>query len=409
MACSTRSIILKRQFQAKQIQDSKGRNMNVRHTRTQDEMWMERALNLAHKGKGSVSPNPMVGACVVRNRKLIAEGYHQKFGGPHAEIEAFKRAKGNATRGATLYVTLEPCSTFGKTPPCVEAIVQAKISRVVMGVLDPNPDHSGRAVGILKKHGIRVTPHVLEGSAAKMIEAYAKWIQKRIPFVILKMAQSLDGKIASRTGHSQWITGEEARTWVQGLRASCDAILVGKNTVSQDNPRLTARNGKVLPRVPWRIILDRLGETSPQARVFQGPGNAILACARPALKKVVRKFRNTNVTVFPLQLRAGQLDLRELLSRLGALGITSLLVEGGGEVAWSFLEAGLVDKVEWFVAPKIVGGRQAKTSVEGLGFDSLTQALPIRTDRVIPIGRDILIEGYVEGLCSQESLNGKDD
>jgi len=358
-----------------------------------DIYWMNQALKLAERGRGWVSPNPLVGACLVKGNRLIASGFHAKFGGPHAEAEVIRKA-GKNTKGATLYVTLEPCSTYGKTPPCTDAILAAGVKRVVIGAVDFNPKHNHRGIRILKKGRVSVTAGVLKKEAEKQNEAFFKWVQKGIPFVILKMAQSLDGKIASRTGKSRWISGPEAREWVHGLRASVDAVLVGKNTLLLDDPRLTVRNGKIR-REPWRIVLDRKGESPKTARLFKAGGPAVLVCSQKYFKSVTQKFKNTPVSILPLKEKKGKLNLNELLKRLGSLGITSLLVEGGGEAAWSFLNSKLVDKVAWVIAPKIVGGKDAKTSVEGLGVDSLEQAPNIQMERLSPLGKDFLLEGYV--------------
>ncbi|MBI4395173.1 MAG: bifunctional diaminohydroxyphosphoribosylaminopyrimidine deaminase/5-amino-6-(5-phosphoribosylamino)uracil reductase RibD [Candidatus Omnitrophica bacterium] len=354
---------------------------------------MKRALQLAEKGRGWASPNPVAGVCLVKNNHLISEGFHAAFGKPHAETEAIRKA-GSHAKGATMYVTLEPCSTYGKTPPCTEAISKARINRVVVGAIDPNPKHQGRGISILKKHGIRVQTGVLRKEVEIQNEAFFKWIRTGFPFVILKMAQSLDGKIASRTGESRWISGSEAREWVHHLRASVDAILVGKNTVLKDDPRLTVRNGRKI-KEPWRIILDTKGEVSIQARVFKSSGPIMLVCSEKAFECVLKKFRRTKVMLLPLRIRDGKLDLTQLLQKLGALGITSLLVEGGGEVAWSFLRSKLMDKIEWVIAPKIIGGREAITSVEGKGFVSLSRALPIYSTRMVKLGEDFLLEGYL--------------
>ena len=358
-----------------------------------DFHWMTYALRLAERGRGWVSPNPIVGACLVKKNRLVASAFHAKFGGPHAEAEVIRKA-GKKAKGATLYVTLEPCSSYGKTPPCTDAILSAGIKRVVVGTLDLNPRHNGRAIKMLKKRRISVTTGILKKETEHQNQTFFKWIQTKIPFVILKMAQSLDGKIASRTGKSRWISGPEARQWVHGLRASVDAVLVGKNTLLLDDPRLTVRNGKI-HREPWRIILDRRGESPKRARIFKNQGPVILACSVRFFKRVARKFNQTSVTILPLKEKAGKLDLNELLKRLGSLGITSLLVEGGGEVAWSFLNLKRVDKIAWVIAPKIVGGKDAKTSVEGLGVDSLQEASGIQIERLSSLGEDFLLEGHI--------------
>ncbi|OGW86628.1 MAG: riboflavin biosynthesis protein RibD [Omnitrophica bacterium RIFCSPHIGHO2_02_FULL_46_11] len=358
-----------------------------------DEHWMKRAIGLAEKGRGFVSPNPVVGACLVKSGRLISEGFHRHFGGPHAEVEAIRKA-GKRANGTTLYVTLEPCSTYGKTPPCIDAIRETKISRVAIGTVDPNPKHKKRGIAYLRKAGIRVTAGILQEQAQEQIEAFSKWIRTGLPFVILKMAQSLDGKIASRTGSSRWISGPKARLWVHKVRASCDAVLVGKNTVLMDNPRLTVRNGAPV-REPWRIVLDEKGAISQNARIFRAGGPVILACSEKFFSLVTKKFRNTKATILSLKSSHGNLDLKQLLGNLGVLGITSLLVEGGGEIAWSFFEKGFVDKVEWVIASKIIGGRDAKTSVEGLGIGMLDKAILLKPTRLIPLGEDFLFEAYV--------------
>ncbi len=368
---------------------------------SQDEKWMKQALILAEKGRPWVSPNPLVGAVIVKHNRFISRGYHAKFGAPHAEIEALQKA-GNRSRGATLYVTLEPCSTYGKTPPCTEAIKRAGIKRVVIGAIDPNPAHRGRAISIFKKNRIGITKWILEKDVLHQNEAFVKWITKGVPFVILKMAQSLDGKIASRTGNSRWISGPAARLWVHHLRSKIDAVLIGKNTLLRDDPRLTARNGKIT-RSPWRIILDPRGESSVSARIFKQSGPVILACSEHWLRRAVKKYAGQGVTILPLKERTGKLDLRQLLKFLGSMGITSLLVEGGGELAGSLIEQGLVDQVKWILAPKIVGGRNAKTSVEGMGTDLLSQAPRIKSVKMSQLGEDFLFEGYVASSCFQES------
>jgi diaminohydroxyphosphoribosylaminopyrimidine deaminase / 5-amino-6-(5-phosphoribosylamino)uracil reductase len=372
---------------------------------SRDEDFMRRALVVAERGRGFVSPNPMVGACVVKRDRLISVAYHERFGGAHAEVGALQAA-GRRAHGATLYVTLEPCSTAGKTPPCVDAIREAGIVRVVIGTKDPNPQHDGRAAAMLRKFGIKVVGDVLGLEAKKLIRAYAKWSVTRMPLVTLKMAQSLDGKVALQTGESKWITGPEARTWVHGIRASCDAILVGKNTVLKDNPSLTARNGRA-SKDPWRVVLDSAGQCSPTSHVFADGGPTVLMCAENCLTRVVKKFQKTKMTIVHVKLKRNRLDLQQALRYLGSLGITSLLVEGGGEVAWSFIDRRLVDKVIWIVASKIIGGRHAKTSVEGLGVNSLNDARDVRIERVTPVGSDFIMEGYLEHTCFQESLSGK--
>ncbi len=358
---------------------------------SQDEKWMSQALALAEKGRPWTSPNPLVGALLVKKNRLISQGYHTKFGALHAEAEAIKKA-GSRSKGSALYVTLEPCSSHGKTPPCVETIKQAGIKRVVIGAIDPNPLHRGRAISKLKKNKIQVTSGILEHRALEQNQAFVKWITTKTPFVILKMAQSLDGKIASHTGSSRWVSGPEARHWVHHLRSQVDAVLIGKNTLLQDDPRLTVRNGKVT-RTPWRVILDPRGEVPLSAQIFKQDGPVILACSVKYVSRVRKKYAKKAVTLLPLRETKGRLDLKQLLQFLGSMGIASLLVEGGGELAASFIEQGLVDQVKWIIAPKFIGGRTAKTSVEGLGTKLLSHAPRIKSMQVAPLGEDFLFEG----------------
>jgi diaminohydroxyphosphoribosylaminopyrimidine deaminase/5-amino-6-(5-phosphoribosylamino)uracil reductase len=360
---------------------------------TKEEFFMRRAMRLAERGRGFVSPNPMVGACLVQKGVLIAEGYHACFGGSHAELDAIQKA-GKKARGATLYVTLEPCSTYGKTPPCTEAIRNAGIKKVAIGAIDPNPKHKGKGIRILKKYGIEVQAGVLREEVSMQNEAFFKWIKTGLPFVTLKMAQTLDGKIATKNGSSRWISGSGARDWVHQLRSTHDAVLVGKNTVLLDDPRLTVRNtGPV--RQPWRIVLDQKGSLSPQRRLFKQGGPVALVCSEKYMAHTLKKFSSFGVSIVYSRERKGRFDLKELLQKLGSLGIASLLIEGGGETAWSFLESRLVDRVKWIVAPKIVGGREAETSVEGDGIGELSKAFQVRNLKATPIGTDFLFEGDI--------------
>ncbi|PIQ85609.1 MAG: riboflavin biosynthesis protein RibD [Candidatus Omnitrophica bacterium CG11_big_fil_rev_8_21_14_0_20_45_26] len=355
--------------------------------------FMARALQLAARGRGRVSPNPLVGACVVRNGHIIAEGYHANFGGPHAEIVALKRL-GKRAKGATLYVTLEPCSTWGKTPPCTDFIRQNGIKHVVIGCQDPNPLHAGRGIRLLRQKGIRVTANILREEAVKLNEAFAKWIKTQMPFVILKMAESLDGKIATETGDSKWVSGKAAREWAHSLRASVDGILVGKNTILKDNPRLTARHGRFKRTNPWRLVLDTKAQLSNRHRIFHQSGTTVLVCGESYLNRAVQKHRRSHISVMPVKLKDQKIDLRELVIKLGRLGVTSLLVEGGGETAASFLKSHLVDKIYFVIAPKIIGGKHAPTAVEGDGIRLLKEAKTILRVQVRLLDRDLLVEGY---------------
>lgn len=356
-----------------------------------DERWMKRALALAEKGRGFASPNPVVGACVVKSGKLVSEGFHETFGGPHAEVNALCRA-GKKARGSTLYVTLEPCSTWQKTPPCTRSIIESGVKRVVVTALDPNPKHAGRGIRILKKAGIRVDIGVFKREAEEQNKYFSRWVLSGKPFVILKMAQSLDGKIATRTGESRWMTDKESRKFVHELRSKVDAIVVGKNTVLKDDPELTVRL-KNARWQPWKFVLDTRGELSPGHRIFKASAGAVLVCLEKVLKKVLRRFKNASVSILPIPERKGRLDLRVLVKKLGTHGFTSLLVEGGGELAAGFLDDGLVDHAYFMIAPKIIGGRNAKTSVEGEGIRKLADACGLDKLKVYKLGEDIIIEG----------------
>lgn len=357
-----------------------------------DKFWMQRALRLAEGGRGLASPNPVVGACVVKNGKLISSGFHAGFGAAHAEAVALKRA-GKKAKAATLYVTLEPCSTWQKTPPCTGAILESGVSRVVVAALDPNPKHAGRGIRWLKNAGLKLTVGVLKHDAEAQNEGFRKWIVTNRPFVILKMAQSIDGKIATSAGDSRWISGEESRKFVHELRSRVDAIVVGKNTVRRDNPLLSVRYVKSHWQ-PWRFALDTCAELSPSKKMFRSGSRAVLVCSERFLKRAVKKFRASSISILPVSEKEGWIDLVAFLKKLGALGITSLMVEGGGELAGSFLDRRLVDKVYFIIAPKVIGGRSAKTSVEGDGIRALRSMAEVRNIKVFTLGKDWVVEGY---------------
>jgi len=360
------------------------------------EFWMRRAFVLAEKGRFRVSPNPMVGACVVANGKLIGSGYHEKFGGPHAEPNALAEA-GEKARGATLYVTLEPCATWQKTPPCAPHIKEKGIKKVVIGCLDPNPLNRGQGVRFLRKHGIEVQIGVLEDEIRQQNEGFFKAMTAKRPFVTLKMAQTLDGKIATREGLSRWISSPPSREFVHKLRANHDAVLVGKNTFFQDDPRLIVPGGSrsLAAGKPWKIVMTSARGWSPQARVFKDSRLTILVFPEKGLKAIVKKaeVQNGTLMLLPVKEKHGRIEVRELLQKLVHLGVNRLLVEGGGELAWSFLEAGCVDRAYWILAPKVFGGRDAKTSVEGMGVKTPSQAFLFKTAKAMRSGDDWIFEG----------------
>ena len=356
-----------------------------------DKEYMQEALRIAANAKGRTSPNPMVGAVIVKDGRIIAEGWHRQAGTPHAEVHALNMA-GELAKGSTLYVTLEPCSHFGRTPPCANAIINAGIKRVVCAMTDPNPKVSGNGMKILKDAGIEVAVGICEDEARRLNEVFLKWITTNKPFVSLKCAMSLDGKIATSTGQSQWITSEKSRRRVHELRDIHDAIMVGIGTVLADNPSLTTRieGGKN----PIRVIVDSQARTPINSNVItDGQAKTIIAVSKNASNDKVNAFKKAGVEII-IAGNSERVDLNILMNELASREITSILVEGGGTLNFSLLEAGLVDKVYAFIASKIIGGRDALTSVEGEGFKNLNEALNLRDVTTEMIDNDILITGY---------------
>jgi len=357
------------------------------------QKFMQRAVCLAEKGRGLTYPNPMVGALLTRGPKVIAEGYHRRFGTPHAEAEAIQRA-GDKASAACLYVTLEPCSTFGKTPPCTRLIIKKGIREVVVATEDPNPLHRGRGIAELRKNGIRVKVGLLRKEAERQNEVFFKWMRTGMPFVTLKMAQTLDGKIATCRGLSRWITSQESRNKVRLLRAEHQAVLVGKRTALLDDPGLLSGDDT---RQPVRVILDPRLEIPLDRKIFKfKDGKTLIVCEASCFGKKYEIYHRRGIALLAVPSRKGRLDLPGVLEKLGGMGIISVLVEGGGETAANFLERGLIDKIHFFIAPKILGGRDAKTSVEGAGMDRPEKALKIRDAEVSRIGEDFLVTGYVK-------------
>jgi len=360
--------------------------------------YMGQALSLARLALGQASPNPAVGAVVVKEGVVVGQGYTQPPGSHHAEVLALKQA-GEAARGGMMYVTLEPCCHYGRTPPCTRAIVTAGVSEVHMAMLDPNPLVSGRGKDELEGEGIKIYLGEHEEEAKEVNEAYAKFITTGIPFVTAKFAISLDGKIATRKGDSRWISGREARKYVHCLRYTTDAIMAGVNTVLADDPRLTTRccggRGGTARKQPLRVIVDGEGRTPLTARVFSQPGETLLALGRRVMPKQRAAFAQAGAEILELPTAEGLVDLERLLRALGEREITSILVEGGGVLFGSLFDRRLVDKVIAFIAPIIIGGAEAKTAVAGGGVDRVADSFRLERVRVEKFGDDLMVSGYV--------------
>jgi diaminohydroxyphosphoribosylaminopyrimidine deaminase / 5-amino-6-(5-phosphoribosylamino)uracil reductase len=358
-----------------------------------DSDFMRLALRLARRGFGRTSPNPMVGAVLVRRGAIIGQGWHRRAGGPHAEIAALAAARQNGgAAGSTLYVTLEPCCTQGRTPACTEAIIAAGIQGVVAAARDPNPVHQGRGFEILQRAGIAVSTGLLAEEASALNEAFFHWVVRRRPFVTVKAAMSLDGKIATVAGESKWITGERARATGMKLRAGADAILVGINTILQDDPSLTVRPPSDPAQPRKRIILDARARTPLRAKVVsdRAAASTIVVVTRAAPKRRVEALRK-KVRVLPAPTADGGINLRWLLDRLGRENVTALLVEGGGETNASFLALGLAQRVAFFYAPIVLGGRGAPRAVAGAGAARLQDGLPLCQAVWRRLGPDLLL------------------
>ncbi len=356
---------------------------------------MLRAIELASLARGRTSPNPMVGAVMVREGRIVGEGYHLRAGEDHAEVRAI-RVSGAGARGADLYVNLEPCSHHGRTPPCTEAIIRAGVKRVFAAIRDPNPLVGGRGAGNLRKAGVEVRFGLASREARVLNEAYLKYIRTGMPFVVIKSAQSLDGKIATRTGDSRWISGEASRKLVHLMRDSADAIMVGIGTVIADNPRLTARLDGRRGKHPVPVVVDPLLRLPLGARVLRRRGRpgAIVVASDRAEAERRKALESLGAEVIVVEGEGGRIDMASLMRRLAERGLTSVLIEGGGETSASALEAGVVDKLALFVSPRIIGGRGAPTSVGGEGVARVRDARQLSGVTVTPVGDDLLIEGY---------------
>jgi len=366
---------------------------------TQDEKFMREALSLARSQMGKTSPDPMVGALIVKKGKVVSKGYHAEAATPHAEAFAIKKA-GIKAKGATLYLNLEPCCHYGYNPPCTNAIIRAGIKRVVAAMKDPNPLVAGKGFRELEDAGIKVTVGVMEEEAKKLNEAFIKFITTHKPFVILKSAMSLDGKIATAAGESKYISGKASRQYVHVMRVYIDAILTGINTIKKDNPMLTVRDigtKKIAKRNPKKIILDPMAEIPLSSNVLKNePEKTMVVVSSKAPKKKLDKIRATGAVVIRIRTKGGHIDLKRLMVELGEDNLMSVMIESGGNLAASALESKIIDKVVFFLAPSIIGGREALTAVEGRGIKYLSQALKLKNIEIKKIGEDILIEGYLK-------------
>jgi diaminohydroxyphosphoribosylaminopyrimidine deaminase/5-amino-6-(5-phosphoribosylamino)uracil reductase len=360
-----------------------------------DKVYMKRALDLAIQARGRTNPNPMVGAVIVKNDQIVGEGYHHKAGTPHAEVHALNQA-GTQAAGATLYVTLEPCSHFGRTPPCADAVIKAGIKRVVIATDDPNPQVAGKGIEKLRMAGIEVILGVMEQQARRLNEVFFKYIMTGIPFVALKTAMTLDGKIAASSGDSRWITGEDARHYVHELRNIYDAIMVGIGTVLKDDPLLNTRLVREDTRNPVRIIIDGNLELPLDSNIARTSyeQRTVIFCSSIADNQRQYQIEALGIEIISIDMKDGLIPLEKVLEMLGQMGLCSLLVEGGGEINGYMLEHQLLDKAYWFIAPKIIGGRQVPSPIGGKGIEFMKDAMELESVELHKFSQDFLLTGY---------------
>ena len=357
---------------------------------------MRRALDLAERGRGLVAPNPLVGAVVVRDGDIVGEGWHEGPGTRHAEIMALEAA-GTGVSGSTLYVTLEPCSHFGRTPPCAPRLIEAGVARVVAAMGDPNPLVDGRGLRLLREAGVPVDIGLLEREAEGLNEAFVKHVRTGLPLVVLKMAASLDGRAAARDGSSRWITGPEARADVHALRAAADAILVGAGTALRDDPRLTVRDPAYAGPAKLRVVVDGRGIVPETHRLFDGAAPTVVATTESAPGARRQAWRERGADVIVLDEGSSHVPLERLLADLGKRDIQHVLVEGGPTIAWEFVHRKLLDRLILYFAPVLVGGREAPGILQGEGVRSIAEALPLEIESVGRVGRDVKVVARVHG------------
>lgn len=363
-------------------------------TKRTDEYYMGLALKLSLKAKGKISPNPLVGALVVKSGKIIGRGFHAKAGLAHAEIIALDEA-GKKAKGAVLYVTLEPCAHTGRTPPCINRIIQSGIKEVVVGLIDPNPLNNGKGIMLLKQSNIKVRIGVLGDQVKKINESFIKYITTGLPFVTVKVAESLDGRIATYTGDSKWITSDKSRAYAHRLREGYDAIMVGVNTVLRDNPNL---NVWFSQKRIIKIIVDSTLSTPENSNIFLKGGEVIIITlpSRPGQETPNRKNLAAKAKILEVKEKAGQINLRDALKKLAQLEISNIMVEGGGTLIGSLFDEKLVDKILFFISPKIIGGKNAVSSVMGNGVKRVDKAIKLRDLKIKRFGEDLLVEGKIK-------------
>lgn len=368
------------------------------HTDQSDLIYMTEAIELAKKAKGFTSPNPIVGAVVVKDNTIVGKGYHKAAGGPHAEVHAIDDA-GEDAGGATIYVTLEPCNHFGKTPPCTHKIINAGIKRVVVGCKDPNPFVSGNGIQYLKENGIEVESGLLEKKAERLIEDFIWYIQNdKKPFVILKCAATLDGQIATSSGDSKWITNERSRGYGHQVRHEVDAILIGSGTLHADDPSLTARITGQTTKDPVRVVLDTHLSIQPDSKLLHlnSEAKTIIVTGPDVPESKIKAIEKYGAQIIEVPLLNQRLDLNQVMIKLGQLSILSLLIEGGGTIAGAALKAGIVNKVLYFMAPKFLGGSDGIPVFNGPGPDRIADAFKLGNMDVTRFGEDLLIQGYLK-------------
>ena len=363
---------------------------------TNDNIYMRRALSLAKRGAGWVNPNPVVGAVLVKDGRIIGEGFHEFFGGPHAEVNALQGVSDESAAGSVLYVTLEPCVHEGKTSPCVNLILEKKITKVVVGMADPNPLINGQGISFLQSKGIQVEVGLMASRAREMNEVFIKYITTKHPFVLLKSAMTLDGKIATVTNASRWITGETSRKMVHLLRQRLSAVMVGVNTVMFDDPLLNIRL-KGVCKNPLKVIADTHGRISTEAKVLTNdPQLTLIATTELADPAKIKQIERMGAQVMICPLKNSMVDLGFVMNSLGVMGIDSIMIEGGSTLAFSALQEGIVDKVISFIAPKILGGANAPTAVGGIGIEKMEDAINLTKLRTRKVGQDLMIEAWAK-------------